>query len=101
MGDFNENKRLKFPKWVNEAYKEMSSEEIEGIIKSLLYLEIKPHEDGFEISEALQTGSNRVPVLDTIEHCLWSLETTMVMSAWSRMHKRGEIEFREVEDEED
>lgn len=101
MSEFNENKRLKFPEWTNEAYKKMSSEEIEGIIKSLLYLEIKPHEDGFEISEALQMGSNRISVLDTIEHCLWSLETTMVFAAWSRMHKKGEVEIEEVENEED
>jgi len=89
------DKRIKFPKWINEAYDLMEPEEIEDLVKALIYSQIQPHKRGFEISELLQKGSNRVPVLDTIEHSLWSLETAMAFIAWSKMDTIKKAEEKE------
>lgn len=85
-------KRPKLPEWVNEAYKKLEPEEIEQLVKILIYIEMKPCDKGYEISKGLQAGANRVSVLDTIEHCLWALGVTLDIAAWSVMKDRNEIQ---------
>ncbi len=95
-------RQLDFPEWIDKAYEEISPEEIEDIIKAIMYSQIKPVENGeFEISELLQKGANRVPVLENIGHCLWALNTTMTFMAWNIMDERGEVKIREIEIDQD
>lgn len=98
MGTINVTlRRLDFPKWVHKAYEEIGSpQEKEDLIKSMIYSQIKPREDGeFEISKLLQSGANRVPVLENIGHCLWALSMAMTSLAWSKMDERGEVKIKE------
>lgn len=93
-------RRLDFPEWVNDAYKELSPGKpgVEDIVKSLIYSQITPLENGdFEISKLLQDGANRVPILEDLDHCLWALEMSMVSLAWSKMDERGEVKIKEEE----
>jgi len=94
-------RQLDFPEWIDKAYEEISPEEVEDIIKAIMYSQIKPVEGGFEISKLLQDGANRVPVLEDIGHCLWALNTTMTFMAWHAMDERGEVKIKEIEIDQD
>lgn len=95
-------RRLDFPEWVDKAYEDLSPQDKEDIIKAMIYTQITPLEskneednNEFEISKLLQSGANRVPVLDGISHCLWALNMAMVSLAWGKMDERKEVKIKE------
>ena len=85
-------RRLSFPEWVQKAFDDMHPVEKEDLVKAMIYSQITPLESGeFEISKVLQEGSNRVPILEDIGHCMWSLGMATTTMAWSKMDERNEV----------
>ncbi len=98
-------RRLVFPEWVQKAYDDLGSpQEKEDLIKAMIYSQIQPledkNEDGsdrIEISKLLQSGANRVPILENMGHCLWALNMAMTSLAWSKMDERNEVKVIDEE----
>jgi hypothetical protein len=92
-------KAPKYPAWVDKAYQELSGDDKERIVKADIYINIEPKGEDWQISKMLQQQANRVPILDTLGHCLWALCITAGFLTWFVMQERDEVQFESESDQ--
>lgn len=79
-----------YPKWVNDAIKELFLDDKDQIVKCVIYALMMPTEDGIEIHGVLQNMSNRVSTLPSINEPLAALMIAESFMAWHTSQKRGD-----------
>lgn len=79
-----------FPEWVNDAMGILSAENKEQIIKCVIYILMKPVDDGIEIHELLAQTANRIPVLPSIKDAMAALMIGESLAAWHSSNQRAD-----------
>ena len=79
-----------YPKWVDDAIKQLFLDNKNQIVKSIIYALMEPVTDGIKLYEGLRKMTNRISILPSMDNALAALMIGAPILAWSTSQKRGD-----------